>query len=74
MAEPRPRPIDCDAGGLAPDLAAVESLCRMQLGARRQGLELRISRPSPELRELLALVGLASVLHVEVERNTEQRE
>jgi hypothetical protein len=74
MPEPCPRPIDCDAGDLAPDLGSVDALCRLQLGARRQGLELRFVRPSDELRELLALLGLADALHVEVERQTEERE
>lgn len=53
----------CDVGCLEdPDLAAVELLARLTLVARRLGCSVRVERPSPELRELLALTGLDEVL------------
>ena len=67
-------PIVCDVDGLAPDLAALDALARVQLAARRAGLELRLSHVSTELRELAAFAGLASALGVEVERQSEERE
>lgn len=49
----------CDLAALAhPDLGTVDALARLQLTARRLGCRVRLRRPSPELRELLALVGL----------------
>jgi hypothetical protein len=74
MTAPRPLEIVCDVGALPPDVAAVEALARLQLGARRQGVELRLSGASRELWELLAFCGLAAVLGVETERQPEERE
>ena len=54
-----------------PDLALVDSLARLQLGARRRGGRLRLRNVSPELRGLLELVGLADVLAVEPRRKPE---
>jgi hypothetical protein len=66
--------IVCDAEGLAPDLAALDALARVQLAARRAGCELRVSHASLELRRLARLAGLDAVLGVEVERQPEERE
>jgi ABC-type transporter Mla MlaB component len=67
--------LGCDVGGLsAPDLGTVAALARLQLEARRLGLELRLQRPSRELRELIAFVGLDEVLRVEPGGHPEQRE
>jgi hypothetical protein len=74
MTAPRPPEIVCDVGALPPDAAAVEALARLQLGARRQGVALRLSGASRELGELLAFCGLAAVLRVETERQPEERE
>ncbi len=46
------------AGRDRPDLCLVDELARLQLAARRVGWSLRIREPSPELWELLDLVGL----------------
>jgi hypothetical protein len=54
-----------------PDLALVEALARLQLGARRRGGRLRLSNVSDELRGLLELVGLDRVLAVEARRQSE---
>ena len=52
----------CDVDGVAADAAAVEALARLQLVARRAGCELRLRNASPELRELVAFMGLRDVL------------
>jgi STAS domain len=69
-----PREIICDVGALAPDVTAVDALARLQLTARREGLELRLQGASRELRDLLAFAGLDGVLRVEPRRQPEQRE
>jgi hypothetical protein len=73
MSAPRPSPILCDVGALAPDLGTVDLLARLQLRARRLGSELRLRHASAELEELLDLVGLREVL-VEAGGEPEQRE
>ena len=74
MAAPRPSTIVCDVGALSPDAAAVEALARLQLAARRAGLELRLRRASSELRDLLVFCGLDDVLRVEAGGQAEERE
>jgi hypothetical protein len=69
------REIACDLAGLhAAHLGVVGTLARLQLVARRAGYELRLRRISPRLGEVIAFVGLADVLGVEPERETEERE
>src|SRR3989442_13919964 len=68
MTAPRPSTIVCDVGALAPDAVAVDTLARLQLTARRLGLEIRLRHASSELQELLAFVGLRDVLRVDVLR------
>jgi STAS domain len=71
----RPRPIVCDVGAIAdPDIATVDALARFQLVARRAGQQVRLTRATPELRSLLAFMGLERVLRVEPERQAEERE
>lgn len=65
MSAPRPSPIVCDVGDLAADAVAVDTLARLQVTARRLGLEIRLCHASSELRDLLAFVGLRDVLGVE---------
>jgi hypothetical protein len=50
------------SGCAAPDLAVVDALARWQLAARRVGMQLRVHDACRELRELLELVDLASLL------------
>jgi anti-anti-sigma regulatory factor len=57
-----------------PDLRTIDVLARVQLAARRAGLELRVRHVPPELRELIALCGLGDALRVEPERKPEERE
>jgi ABC-type transporter Mla MlaB component len=64
----------CDVRALPADAAAIDGLARLQLAARRAGIELRLCHASPELCALLELIGLDSVLCVEPERQPEERE
>jgi anti-anti-sigma regulatory factor len=54
-------------------LATVDALARLQLAARRRGLELRVRGSQRELRELIELAGLTAVLGVEPRREAEER-
>jgi hypothetical protein len=74
MTAPRASTIVCDVGALAADAVAVDALARLQLTARRLGLEIRLRDASIELQELLAFVGLRDVLRVEAGGQAEQRE
>jgi hypothetical protein len=49
-------------GGGRPARAVVDELARLQLAARRLGLCIRLRDPSPELVQLLYVVGLGDVL------------
>ena len=51
----------CDVAGVSPDAVTVDALARLQLAARRYGSEVRLRHASDELRELVALMGLADV-------------
>jgi anti-anti-sigma regulatory factor len=68
------QPFSCDVRALPADAAAVDMLARLQLAARRVGIELRLCHASPDLRGLLALTGLDCVLCLELERQAEERE
>jgi ABC-type transporter Mla MlaB component len=74
MSSPATTTIVCDARGLRADAVAVDALARLQLHARRLGVEIRLRQASSELRELLAFVGLHEVLGVETGGQTEERE
>jgi hypothetical protein len=74
MIAPRPRKIVCDVGALAADARTLDALARLQLSARRAGLDLRLSHASGDLRALLAFAGLSDVLRVEAGGQTEKRE
>jgi ABC-type transporter Mla MlaB component len=66
--------IVCDVRGLAADGATVDVLARLQLAARRLGLEIQLRHASRELQDLLAFAGLSEVLRVEAGGQAEQRE
>jgi hypothetical protein len=74
MTAPRPSTIVCDVGALAPDVAAVDALARLQLTARRLGYEIRLRDASVDLQDLLDFVGLSDVLRVEAGGQAEERE
>lgn len=52
----------CDVHGVEPDAVTVDALCRLQLGARRHGCEIRLRHASAQLLELVAFMGLTDVL------------
>jgi ABC-type transporter Mla MlaB component len=52
----------CDVGGIDPDAVTVDALARLQLAARRNGCRVSLLHASDELRDLVALMGLADVL------------
>jgi hypothetical protein len=56
------------------DLGTVESLARLQLAARRCGLEVRLVRVPTELEELITFAGLAEALGLEPRGQAEERE
>jgi hypothetical protein len=56
------------------DLGTVESLARLQVAARRCGLELRLTRMPAELEELITFAGLAEALRLEPRGQAEERE
>ena len=56
------------------DLRSVERLARLQLAARRNGLELRLTRVPAELEELITFAGLAEALGLEPRGQAEERE
>jgi hypothetical protein len=66
--------IVCDVRSVAPDAAALDALARLQLNARRLGLELRLRHASGGLQELIAFAGLDEVLRLELEGQPEERE
>jgi len=51
-----------DLAGFPADALTVDALARLLLAARRHGCRLRLANPSPELRELVAFMGLEGVL------------
>jgi len=76
---PRPCTVVCDVGGLAPELASIDVLARLQLAAGCLGVEIRLRHASSELLELIAFAGLRDVLRVEnasveMGRQPEERE
>ncbi len=67
----------CDVRALQADAAAVDSLARLALTARRCGARISLCGASDELLALLAFCGLRGVLPlggVEPQRQPEQRE
>ena len=75
MTAPQSSTIACDVGSLAsPDVYTIDALARLQLVARRHGLELRLRNASRDLRELLVFTGLDEVLRVEPSGQSEERE
>jgi len=67
MTAQPPREIACDVDALPADLATVDALARLQLGALRQGSAIRLEGVPADLRELLAFCGLGEVLRAQRE-------
>jgi hypothetical protein len=74
MTQGRTAAITCDVSAVVPDLAAIDGLARLQLEARRAGLDIALQRPSRRLLALLKFSGLADALGVEMVRDAEERE
>ncbi len=66
--------IVCDVRSVVPDGAALDALARLQLNARRLGLQIRLRNASSELRDLIAFAGLDQVLRLELEGQPEEGE
>ena len=66
--------IVCDVRSVVPDGPALDALARLQLNARRLGLELLLCNASSELLELIAFAGLDEVLRVELQGQPKERE
>jgi ABC-type transporter Mla MlaB component len=54
--------VTCEVDGVPADAVTVDALARLQLAARRTGCTIRLRCASPELRELVAFLGLEDVL------------
>ena len=52
----------CDVAGVAADAVSVDALARLQLAARRHRCRIEFRNASPDLRELIAFMGLDDVL------------
>jgi ABC-type transporter Mla MlaB component len=52
----------CDVAGVPADAVTVDALARLQVAARRTGCSIRLHNASPELRELVAFMGLSDVV------------
>jgi hypothetical protein len=74
MPPARPRTIICDVDAITPDVHTIDALARLQLAARRLGMEIRLQHASSELQELIAFAGLCGVLRVEAGGQAEQGE
>jgi ABC-type transporter Mla MlaB component len=62
LASSRAEVAYCDVRDVEPDAVTVDALARLQLGARRHSCVVRLRGASPELRALVAFMGLADVL------------
>ena len=69
-----PGPVVVDASVLAPNVATIDLLARLQLAAHRLGRHVLLRGPSGDLRKLIVFAGLDEVLRVEPSREPEQRE
>ena len=68
MPEREPPIVVCNAAELTEaDAATVEALARLAIDARRLGCGLRIEHAPPELRLLIAFMGLKDVLEAEAD-------
>jgi len=52
----------CDVRDVPADAVTVDALARLHVAARRTGCRVRLRGASPELRDLLAFMGLEDVL------------
>jgi anti-anti-sigma regulatory factor len=65
----------CDVGRvIQPNAATVDGVCRVRVAARRLGCPLRLRNASPELLDLLDLMGLCDVDERSVREGSGQAE
>jgi len=62
LSEHAPAVVRCDVSTVAADAVTIDALARLQLAARRCGCQVRLRRASPDLRALVAFLGLGDVL------------
>lgn len=62
LASGRGTRVHCDVGGVEATAVTVEALSRLQLAARRYDCQVRLRNASPDLRNLVAFMGLNDVL------------
>ncbi len=75
MVAPRRNQLFCDISALGdPDVGTVADLARLHVVAHRLDVDVVLRNASDALVELIAFVGLADVLRVERQRETEERE
>ncbi len=75
MATPARRTILCDLSALeGAEAETLDLLARLELAARRHEGTLVLLHASPALRDLIAFVGLETVLRVEPGREAKERE
>jgi anti-anti-sigma regulatory factor len=68
------RPIVLDCQQLAhPHMAVIDQLARLQLALRREGCELQLRNADDSVLDLVGFAGLAEVLRVEMQRESEER-
>ena len=54
--------VACDVAGVVPDAVTVDALAKLQLAASRRRCRIQLRNATPELRELVAFMGLDGVL------------
>ena len=62
LADHEGESLECEVREARPDAVTVDALARLALAASRHGCAVRLCGASPELRDLVAFVGLAEVL------------
>ena len=62
LTSARPKTATCDVAGVPADAVTVDALARLQVAARRSGCSIKLQNASPELRELVAFMGLDDVV------------
>jgi anti-anti-sigma regulatory factor len=67
------RPVVLDCQQLAyPHMAVIDQLARLQLALRRDGCELQLRNADDSVLDLVGFAGLAEVLRVEMQRESEE--
>ena len=61
LGEHRPQRAVCDCSSVPADAVTVDALSRLQLGAQRYGCRVELANASPELVDLVELMGLTDV-------------